>query len=236
MKLFRRLQLSAIALLCWQSAFAQSSANVVKSDGDDIGLQIVGTITHSSGGANVALVKETDSGRVQAVKPGHNILKTYKVIEVKPKYIVIQKDQEWRIVFQSKFAGEFMDSNASRKGNLSSYKEEGFERSDAAIRMTAQYRDRLIKDDLSQVLMQATAIPFTRDGRVIGFQLLQIDKDSVYDKAGFQDQDIVTSINGQDLNNVAGAVNLLNSLRKESQIELEVLRNGAPRRMTINVD
>jgi type II secretion system protein C len=231
-------QLIAItALLLATSAAVGQTNNVVKSDGDDIGMQIVGTISNSTSGANVALIREVESGKIEAVKAGFTVMKSFRVIEVKPKYVVLQRQNEFRIVFQNKFAGEFSSSATTQmKNNLSTYKEEGFERSELNIRMTSQYRDRMVRDDLTQVLMQATAIPYSRDGRVMGFQLLQIDKDSIYDKSGFQDQDVVTAINGQELNNVAGAVSLLQSLRRENSIELDVLRGGVPKKMTIRVD
>jgi type II secretory pathway component PulC len=233
---YSQLLLTAALLLSAKSVVGQTN-NVVKSDGEDIGLQIVGTISNSTSGANVALIREVESGKIEAVKTGFTVMKQFRVVEVKPKYVVLQRNNEFRIVYQNKFAGEFSNSAATlMKNNLSTYKEEGFERTDLSIRMTSTYRDRMVRDDLSQVLMQATAIPYSRDGRVLGFQLLQIDKDSIYDKSGFQDQDVITAINGQELNNVAGAVSLLQSLRRENSIELDVLRGGVPRKMSIRVD
>jgi type II secretory pathway component PulC len=228
--------LSAISLIGVAHASPRSNL-VIKSDGEDIGLSIIGSIANSASGNNVALVKEKESGRVLALKSGSKIGERYTVVEVRPKYIALSSNGEYRIVYQDKFAGEFSKSAAANlKGQLAAYKEDGFERQEGNIRVTAQYRDRLVKEDLSAVLMQATAVPYQIEGKVIGFQLLQIDKDSIYDKSGFRDTDIITTINGQDLNSVSGAVNLLNSLRKESQIEIDYLRGGVKQKVQMKID
>jgi len=237
LRFFQKLTLLA-AIAHSALVFASPRSNlVIKSDGEDIGLSIIGSIANSASGNNVALVKEKESGRVLALKAGSKVGDRYTVVEVRPKYIALSNNGEYRIVYQDKFAGEFSKSAAaSLKGQLAAFKEDGFERQDGNIRVTAQYRDRLVKEDLSAVLMQATAVPYQIEGKVIGFQLLQIDKDSIYDKSGFRDTDIITTINGQDLNSVSGAVNLLNSLRKETQIEIDFMRSGVKQKVTMKID
>ncbi|MEZ4741781.1 MAG: hypothetical protein R3B45_04935 [Bdellovibrionota bacterium] len=64
---------------------------------------------------------------------------------------------------------------------------------------------------MAKILMQATAQPYMKDGVVKGFQLSQIDPDSIFDKGGFRDLDVVTAINGIELNSAAGAISLLKS-------------------------
>ena len=63
--------------------------------------------------------------------------------------------------------------------------------------------------------MQATAEPYFQNGQIMGFKLSQIDADSIYDKSGVRDSDVITAINGNQLNNVSAAIKLLHSLKKK---------------------
>lgn len=224
--------------------YAQS-AEATRTDGSDIGVAIMGAIVQRGTENNVALIKETSSGSVKAVKAGHIIMDRYKVIEIQAKYmILITKDARRFLVYQDKFASEFkggqvaQSSTAQPRAALSigdTYKEEGFERVKGAITMSAGFRDKLVKQDLAKVLMQATAEPFMENGVIVGFKFSQIDADSIYAKGGLMDDDVVTSINGTRLNSVAGAINLLKSAKEADSLEIEVIRGGTPMRFSINV-
>lgn len=107
--------------------------------------------------------------------------------------------------------------------------EDGFERNfdDASgqITMTQGYREN-IKKNLSTILMQASANPVVDHGEIVGFMLEEIDKSSMYEKAGFKNGDIVTSINGMPLTNAATAIKILNTLKDTDNIDFEFLRQG----------
>ena len=227
-------------LLMSMSALGFANLPQNRSDGSPWGISIVGTITNPQSENNVALIKELASGRVHAVKTGYKILKDYDVKEIQNKFIVLLINSTNHLVFQSKFSGEFQSTGTTARGSTGRlnglFQEDGFERNSGQIKMTAAYRDRLINDQLSEILMQATAVPATsEDGTVIGFRIFQIEADSIFAKAGFQDHDIVTDINGINLNNAAGAIKLLQSLRGAEEVNFSFLRNGVTERVRINV-
>ena len=60
------------------------------TNGEDIGVVIVGTITNTDPKNNVALIKETATGKVKAVKLGYTVAAKYKVIMVEKKYIITE--------------------------------------------------------------------------------------------------------------------------------------------------
>jgi type II secretory pathway component PulC len=216
-----------------------------KSDGSDLGITIMGAIVQRSIENNVALIKEVKSGAVKAVKTGHVIMDKFKVTEIHAKYItLINREGASFLVYQDKFAREFAGSRIAEEPTTPSrnlaldetYREEGFERVQGRVTMSAMYRDKIVKQDLAKVLMQATAEPHFENGQIIGFRFSQIDHDSIYAKGGLRDFDVVTSINGQKLNNVAGAISLLKSLKDADSLEIDIMRSGTPSRITINVN
>ena len=209
-------------------------------DGNTLGFLIMGTIAQKTPDNNVALVKITGSGEVTAVKIGYIIDKKYKVTDVSEKYIrVITRQSEHYLVYLDKFAGEFRRSATSAPGPAvnpnGKYREDGFERDNGKVSMTSAYREQIVSKDLSKILMQATAEPVMSGGVIVGFRLYQIDQDSIFAKGGLHDEDIITSLNGLKLNSVAGAINTLKGLKDASSIEIDLLRNGAPSSISIDV-
>ena len=84
----------------------------------------------------------------------------------------------------------------------------------------------MLGEDFSQVLQDAKAEPHYEGGELSGFQVNRIRQDSIYEKAGLRNGDIVKEINGIPLSDAAQAIRLLQSLRGESQIEVRVVRGG----------
>lgn len=211
-----------------------------KTDGSDLGVTIMGSIVQKNSDDNVALIKD-QTGSVKAVKRDHVILDKFKVLAVHDKYIeVVSRDAKRYWIFQDKFAGTFVNTkNASGpalSGISEQYKEDGFERNKDKISMTAMYRDKLVKEDLAKVLMQATAEPHMENGAIVGFKVSQIDADSIYAKAGLIDNDVITGVNGQELNSIAGSIKLLQSLKGSDHLEVELRRNGQTMKFSVDVN
>jgi len=209
-----------------------------RSDGSDIGVTIVGAIVQNNSAANVALIKDS-TGSVQAVKQDFVILDKYKVIAVHPKYLdLIDRAGKRYQVYEDKFASQMASQKAAAERPHTGgdqYREDGFERVKGRISMTSLYRDNLVKHDLAHVLMQATAEPAVENGQIIGFKIFQIDDGSIFAKAGLVNGDIITNINGQDLTSVAGAVQLLQTLKNADHIDVDVRRGGTIQHMSIDV-
>lgn len=226
---FKILVISACLLLGSYRVFCSPRP----TDGRDMGLTIIGTIVQQNK-ESVALIKEAKTGSVKAIKVGFTVLSEYKVVDITLKYIVVSKGPQQILVYQDKFANEFAGSrnessqstNAVAVSTQENFSEDGFERKSGNVSMTASYRNKLVNQDLAKILMQATAEPYSKDGQIIGFILSQIDAGSIYDKTGFRDGDIVTVINGHKLNNLAGAVVLLRSLKNEDKVDVELIRGG----------
>lgn len=214
-----------------------------KTHGDELGVFIMGSILNTVKDNNVALVKETKSGKVLAVKKGHSVLDNkYRVLEVTSKYMILSpKTGAPVLVYHDKFASEFSSPSPSSGSPgpsmvASSYSAEGFERVEGSIRISSNFREKMVTEDLSKILMDATAIPHYEGGEIKGFKLLQITKGSIYENAGFMDEDVITSINGVPLNSIGGAIKLLHAIKKENRVEVDILRNGQTFKTDITVN
>ncbi len=227
--------------------FLGTSAPSVLSS-KDIGVVILGYIVGSKRApGNVALIKSTRSGKVAAVKPGYSILGKYKVTTVSEKFITMRRGSKDYILYAKKYAPNAPKTptiksnrpvprwNRGYISNQENYSEPGFSRNGSATKMTAAYRDRLLKSEMAKVLMQATAQIVTAGGSTVGWRMFQIDAGSIFDKAGVRNGDIIQSINGKKLKHAGQAVNLLQSMRSQKDFEISVVRGGKPTALTLEV-
>ncbi len=209
--------------------------------GSDIGIRIMGTIISKKIDRNVVLIKDNVGGKVSAHRIGDLIRDKYQIIEIKQKFLKVidTKTKKQMLVYQEKFASEAIAarSPSTKSAPMSdTFSEEGFQRKGKEINMTASYRDKLVKQDLAKILMQATAQPHLEDGTITGFALSQIDEGSIYWKSGLKDGDVITSINGIALTSVSGAIKLLHTLKNSDNIEVDFKRGGSEQRLKLTVE
>lgn len=80
-------------------------------------------------------------------------------------------------------------------------------------------------ENMSQLFTQMRAVPQFDGGKSIGFRVFAIRRNSLFDKIGIKNGDVVQKINGQDLTDPARALALLQELRNERALSVDVLRN-----------
>jgi general secretion pathway protein C len=83
-------------------------------------------------------------------------------------------------------------------------------------------------ENLNQLFTQMRAVPHFQDGKAAGFRLFAIRADSVFEKLGLKNGDVVSRINGNDLTDPARAMSLIQELRSEGRITVDVNRNRQP--------
>lgn len=83
--------------------------------------------------------------------------------------------------------------------------------------------------NLGEILQQARMIPNIvpgSGGRVDGFKFVNIQPGSIFEKLGFKPGDTLKKVNGEDVNTPTKGMELFNSLKSESRLQLSVERNG----------
>jgi general secretion pathway protein C len=116
-----------------------------------------------------------------------------------------------------------------------SFREDGFERTGTAVAATRQWVEKAITVDFAKTLQDAKASPNQVNGEIKGFVLTRIRPDSVYEKMGMQDGDVIEAINGIELNDAARAIQTLNAMRNENNLEIKVKRGGSSSVMNVQV-
>lgn len=80
--------------------------------------------------------------------------------------------------------------------------------------------------DLPKLLSQARAVPHMVNGAVNGFRLDYIAPTSFYEKIGVRTGDVLQRVNGVDIRDPGTMLNVLQQLKHEQIVKLDMLRNN----------
>lgn len=226
----------------------RTSDKLVRSD---LPLKLTGVIFSGDPYNGLAMIENTQKKRTSSYMVGETIQDDAKLVEIYDDRVILERQMGREYVELEKFvmpvpkrkgqgarpggAGVALDRLAV-KPPPDAHQEEGFERKGMNIKLTDEFkRNMLAPEMLTKVLQDAKAEPNMVGGELKGFRLTRIRENSVYEKAGFQNNDIVEEINGIPLRDAAGAIRLLNQLKSEKEIEVRLNRNGSTQNMTIQI-
>jgi general secretion pathway protein C len=82
--------------------------------------------------------------------------------------------------------------------------------------------------NMPRLFTEIRAIPNLQNGTANGFRLSEVAPGSIFQQIGLMDGDLLTAVSGQPVGDPARAVQLLETLRNQSTITLNVVRNGSP--------
>lgn len=83
--------------------------------------------------------------------------------------------------------------------------------------------------DLNSLFTQARAVPYsTAEGTTQGFRLFSIKPQSLIDRIGLKNGDIIQRVNGVEISDPSTAFGLLQDLQGHPQVRVDVLRNHEP--------
>jgi len=88
--------------------------------------------------------------------------------------------------------------------------------------------DERLADEMPRLLAETTVVPEHRDGRVVGLRLSRMPAGSLLLDAGLYAGDVLTRINGVDIDGMGTLIGLWPRLQSASELEATVIRNGEP--------
>jgi type II secretion system protein C len=175
-------------------------------------LRLVGT--NVGPGVPFAIIEETGKGDQDIFDINQMIFEQARLVEVAKDQVKVEQNGKVEILR--------LEEGAERGGpeSLSS----GGEGTDFTVQ-----EDELSKElaNLPRLLSQARAVPYFRNGQSIGMRLFAIRKDSMYEKLGLQNGDILKSVNETSLSDPSQALKIFEQLKSERSINLTLERGGA---------
>ena len=198
----------------------------------NVNQRVLGVIVSSDPSKSLALIKSQESKKVAVFKLGQQLDKNIvitrigrKLIEIsvsgKPYVLAVGAEQAVSKDFDPSTSVSYQTGEIERHGNT--------------VNLSAGFKDHIIKEKLGEVLMQAATEIVMDNGKITGFRIFDITPQSVYEKAGFQNGDIITHINGQEINDAGVAIRTLNQIKSSTEANVRFLRAGAAQELKIQI-
>jgi len=90
-------------------------------------------------------------------------------------------------------------------------------------------------DDLGALMTQVRAVAEEQDGRPAGFRLFRMDDDSLFRRLGLQNGDVVQRVNGAPIADPSALLGLLQRLRTEPRVAVDIVRAGTARTLVYEI-
>ena len=82
--------------------------------------------------------------------------------------------------------------------------------------------------NLPRLLTQARVMPHYSGGKMAGFRVVSVKKDSLFDHIGLQPQDVLTRINGMEIKDPSRFLSAFQQVKEEDTITIDLVRQGRP--------
>ena len=87
---------------------------------------------------------------------------------------------------------------------------------------------RRLGEEIPRILAETAVAPVMEEGRVVGVQVTRLPEGSLLTDAGLRTGDVLTRINGTEIDGMATLIGLWPRLQSASELRATVLRNGQP--------
>lgn len=216
-----------------RNIFDPSKIGKAETEGGDpvseLKVTLRGTVVAIPSAYSAAFIAEDGKETVSAFGIGQKV-QGAEILEILDKRVRVRHisgTEEWLVVGAEKPVSAEGAKPASAEGGITGDGETNFtiERStlDAALGNM---------DEMSS--MARALLHRGPDGEYDGYRLSAIRRDTLPDKVGIRNGDIVHSVNGLPINSLDGAMKALEALKTQPNLKVEVTRRGQP--MSLNYD
>jgi len=94
---------------------------------------------------------------------------------------------------------------------------------------------RRLDAEIPRILAETAIRPVTEDGRVVGVRLTRVPADSLLTDVGLQAGDVLTSINGEEIDGMAALIGLWPRLQGATDLRADVRRDGRPFKISLSL-
>ncbi|MFN7065211.1 MAG: PDZ domain-containing protein [Aquificaceae bacterium] len=173
------------------------------------------------------------NGEEQTVRIGSKI-GSYTVAHIDRNYIMLSKGED------KMAAGFSLKEEPKKMGTLSpSTTPTG----DKTITSSRSLQANIPRGELERItadpgimFRQIRMVPFVQGGRTRGFLFEWIEPESIFERAGIQPGDVLLSINNQEIRSGEDAFRILQLLRNESTIKLNLQRDSELIELSLRIE
>ena len=188
-----------------------------------LNLKLLGTMVNE-GGSSCAIIQELETDRQDMVSVGS--------VVAGARVVSIAKD---RVVLDFNGREEILLLGMEETRSAGTHRDQGRQESAPSTYVLSREVVRENLEDLPSLLNQARAEIYYKEGSPEGFQLSQIEKGSIITSAGFQDGDVIQSVNGQEIRSLKDAIALYHRFGDSHSFTIGILREEKPKTLHVKI-
>jgi general secretion pathway protein C len=216
---------------------SRSEGELASAPRTTLSLRLVGTVADPTGKGRLAAIERKDS-KEQGVYRVDEPLMDAIIVRIERNRVYLARGGGVTEVLETDFdepATGADSRRADKRGGAAASGADVSESGDGDYVLS----DRYVKAQLanmSALLTQVRAVPNVgKDGAAEGFKLFSIKKGSIFDKIGFENQDVVKRVNGVELDSAEKGLELFQALRSEKNFVVDIERGTAKKSLSFNI-
>jgi general secretion pathway protein C len=190
----------------------------------DLKLKLWGTVTGERG-KTYAVIEEQKERKQNLYKVDDTIQNAKLKIILREK-VVLSVNGKDEILEMEKVAGDY-------KSIISSKKSKGSFSQNITIKRSQI--DNAVKN-VNDLMRQVKIRPHFSNGKPNGLNLSSIRSDSIFSEMGLKRGDIITGVNGKNIESVDDAMKFYESLKSSSNVLLQLKRRGQQKTINYNIE
>jgi general secretion pathway protein C len=200
-------------------------AEIDQLDLTSLNCTLIGTIINE-GAESWAIILDNQSGKQDRYTVGDK-LRNAEVVMILRNQVVLNIDgkNERLIMGIEKIRAEDRSGEVSAAENP-----EGVETYKISKDFVAQS-----VNNIAQIMSTVRVKPHFEDGKPAGFQVSNIKSDSILKTMGFQEGDVIRSVNGREIRTAEDVMRLYATLKDSSFFGIGLVRNGQPTTLNFKV-
>jgi len=201
----------------------KTSRTLEKPRPSSLNLKLLGTVV-SERGSSWAVIHDLDSDRQEMATVG-SVVAGARVVSIGKDRVVLNVDGREELLVLgaegTRSAGG-RDDQGPRESATSTY-----------VLSREVVRETL--ENLPALMTQARAELYFKEGRAEGFQLSQIQDGSLIKSVGFQDGDVIRSVNGQEVRSLEDAIEIYQKFGDSDSFTIGILRGERTKTLHVRI-
>jgi general secretion pathway protein C len=188
---------------------------------DTLKLKLVGTVVGSNGSANVAFIEDLQAKSQDLFREGDQV-----------KNVTVKRILRNSVVINTGKRDEILTMETDPAGSMARTSPSGSDTQagrDQVVESRKLDRDAVESSlgDLTRLMQDAQIDTYIEEGAPSGFRFTNIKPDSFYSRLGLRNNDVILSINGQELTDPSQFLSLKENIEGASGVALSIKRGGA---------
>jgi general secretion pathway protein C len=188
-----------------------------------LNLKLLGTVVNESG-SSWAVIQDLETDRQEMVSVG-SVVAGARVVSIERDRVVLNVNGKEEILL----LGVEGTRSASSRGD------QGARESTTSTYVLSREVVRENLENLPDLMSQARAEIYYKEGRPEGFQLSQIQDGSLIKSVGFENGDVIRSVNGQEIRSLEDAIALYQKYGDGDSFTIGILRGERSRTLHVKI-